>query len=171
MKRILLILLSIIAIVVFYLAHTGYAYSPLNKSDFQKIFKGYTECPKKICSKDFLGISSHGELFEIYIYSAKNVLIDKDFPKITDWETKKITNDVLVGKWHNCPLDTLSMNLYKFTLTAHDFDDVKCCNSFNKNIVNAKNYYSYIYFNELEQYFLLYCTDKQELYYIRRKGF
>ena len=36
---------------------------------------------------------------------------------------------------------------------------------------NPRNYYSYIYINELENYFLLYCVDKGHFYYIRHKGF
>jgi len=71
----------------------------------------------------------------------------------------------------NCPLDSSTVKLYKSTLTVNNLDKIECCNSFNTNLSNSKNYYSYIYFNELEQYFLLYCTDKQELFYIRRRGF
>jgi len=171
MKKGFLILLVVIVVVISYLIYTEFSFSPLKENDFKKIFKGYVGNANKSCSKDFLGVSSKGELFEIYLYNTNNAIIDKYFPKINEWENKEITNESVIGKWMNCPLDSQTIELYKFTLTSNNLDDVKCSNSFSKEISNSKNYYSYIYFNELEQYFLLYCTDKQELYYIRRKGF
>lgn len=171
MKKVLLSVLFIVVIVASYLIYTEFSFSPLKKYDFQKLFKGYSGNFDKSCSKDFLGFNSKGELFEIYRYDIKGILIDKNFPKITEWENKEITNETVVGKWKNCPLDYQTMELYKFTLTSNNLDDVKCCNSFNKEILDPKNYYSFIHFNDLEQYFLLYCSNRQELYYMRRKGF
>ncbi len=171
MKKVLLGLSFVIGVVFFYLIYTEFSFSPLKENDFKKLFKGYVGNARKSCSKDFLGVSSKGELFEIYLFSTNNVIIDKDFPKINEWENKVIANETVISKWINCPLDSQSRQLYNFTLTSNNFDDLKCSNSFNKEMSNPKNYYSYIHFNELEQYFLLYCTVKQELYYIRRKGF
>lgn len=172
MKKILIGVLFIVAIVTSYLIYNEYSFSPLKEKDFQKLFKGYKGNSKKACSKDFLGMSSHGELFEIYLYKLDNAVINKDFSKITIWERNKITDKTTVGNWSNCPLDYQTMELYKFTLTSNNLDDVKCFSSFNKEILNPKNYYSYVYFHQLgEEYFLLYCTDSRELYYIRRKGF
>jgi hypothetical protein len=171
MKKILLGVLFIVVIITSYLVYKELSFSPLDKHDFQKLFKEYNGSFDKSCSKDFLGVSSNGELFEIYRYKINGGIINENFPKITEWEGKEITNEITVGKWKNCPLDNQTIELYKFTLTSNNLDDVKCFNSFNKEILNQKNYYSFIHFNELEQYFLLYCTDSQELYYIRRKGF
>ncbi|WP_131539024.1 hypothetical protein [Pedobacter nototheniae] len=171
MKKVLLGVLFIVVIIASYLVYDELSFSPLKEKDFKTLFKGYIGQPKKICSKDFLGMSSHGELFEIYLYRMNNALINNDFPKLTEWEHNKITNETIVGKWKNCPLDYQTIELYKFTLISNNLDDVKCCNSFNKEILNPKNYYSFVHFNGLEQYFLIYCTDSQELYYIRRKGF
>lgn len=171
MKKTFLGLLLLTVIIVFYLIYTEFSFSPLKENDFQKLFKGYIGKAHKYCSKDFLGIGSHSELFEIYLYNITNAKIDKGFPKINEWENKEISSEAIVGKWKNCPLDTMAMRLFKFTLTSNNLDDVKCSSSFTKDILDPNNYYSYVYFNELEQYFILYCTDKQELYYIRRKGF
>ncbi|SFE46018.1 hypothetical protein SAMN05518672_106201 [Chitinophaga sp. CF118] len=154
-----------------YLIYREYSFSPLKKGDFQKIFVEQNISFNNSCSKDFLGISSGSELFEIYLYNVKGGIISKEFPKITEWEHKEITDKVVVGKWKNCPIDSQTMVLYKFALKANDFDKVKCFNSFNKEVLNPTNYYCFVHFNDLEQYFLLYCTDCQELYYIRRKGF
>lgn len=171
MKKMFLVLLFIIVAVISNLIYTDFSFSPLKEKEFKKLFKGYIGDPNKFCSKDFLGVSSKGELFDIYLYNTNNAIIDKDFPKIDEWGNKKITKESFICKWKNCPLDSQTMELYKFTLASNNLDEVKCSNTFNKEILNSKNYFSYIHFNELEQYFLLYCTDKQELYYIRRKGF
>ena len=65
MRKILLGLLFIIVIVVSYLIYTEFSFSPLNKKDFQKLFKGENISFEKSCSKDFVGSSIHGEIFEI----------------------------------------------------------------------------------------------------------
>ncbi|MEO8666756.1 MAG: hypothetical protein ABI462_14790 [Ignavibacteria bacterium] len=171
MKKILLGLIFVAILGISYLVYTEFSFSPLKQNDFEKLFKGYVGSYNKSCRKDFLNATSHGELFEIYLYNVNGAVIDKNFPDINEWENKEITTDSVVGKWKTCPLDPETTELYKFTLTTNNLDEVKCSNSFNKELLNQKNYYSYVYFNELEQYFLLYCTDRQELYYIRRKGF
>ena len=80
----------------------------------QKLFKEYNGNLKKSCSKDFIGISIHGEVFDMYKYKIKgSVIIDKDFPKMTKWENKEIRDETLfVGKWRNCPLDPATKELY-----------------------------------------------------------
>src|SRR6218665_630528 len=171
MKKVLVSTLFIIVIVISYLIYDEFSFSPLRGDDFQKLFKGYNESFDKSCSKDFLGLSFHGELFDIYQYRTKGALIDKSFPMMTEWEHKEITNETLVGKRKNCPLDSQTTVLYKLALTSNNLAELKCCNSSNKVILNPNNYYCYVYFNEWEQYFLLYCTGSQELYYIRKRGF
>jgi hypothetical protein len=153
------------------LIYDEFSFSPLKKNDLQKLFKGYDGSFHKVCSKDFLGISSKGELFDIFFYKLESAEIRTDFPQLSKWGNKEITNETLVGKWKNCPLDSLAMKLYEFTLTSNNLNEVKCSESLIAEIANPKNYYSYIHFNELEQYLLIYNTNKHELYYIRRKGF
>lgn len=171
MKKILLSTLLIVLITVSYLFYDEFSFSPLNNSDFKKLFKEYDGSFEKHCSKNFLGINFRGELFDIFKYNTTNPIISKNFPEITEWENKMFTNETVVGKWMNCPIDHHTAELYKFVLTSNNFHEASCCSSFNKEILNSNNYYSYIYFNELEQYFLLFCTNSQELYYIRKKGF
>lgn len=168
MKKFLLAVLIIVVIVVCYLLYKEYSFSPLNKKDFQKLFKGDNISFDKSCSQDFIGASVHGELFEFYKYKIKGVTIDKDYPRITAWENKKITNPTAIGRWKNCPIDSQTTALYQSSiLSSMNLENVKCGSSFKKDIINPNNYYSYVYFSESEEYFLLYCTDRQELYYIR----
>lgn len=172
MKKILFIALLLISIVVVYLYLQEASFSPLKKKDFQTLFPDYKGGGKKVCSVDFVGLSSHGELFEFYLYKTSNVSIDTAYPKFTDeWERKELTNNVVLSKWKTCPIDTGMMELYEFTLRVNDFEEKECSSSFNEALSNPKNYYSCVYFNELEEYLLLFSPDKQELYYIRRKGF
>lgn len=172
MKKVLLGLVFVMLIVASYLIYTEYSFNPLKEDDFKKLFKGYIGKPNMICSKDFIGMSSHGEVFDIYVYSTKNALINKDFPEIKEWENKKVTNTTVIGKWRNCPIDSQTKAFYEPIFGVENFKNVKeCRSSFNEEMINPKNHYSYVYFSEGEEYFLLYCIDKQELYYIRFKGF
>jgi len=168
MKKVLLGLLGIIVIVVSYIAYKELSFSPLKKNNFKKLFKGDNISFDKSYSKDFLGPNVHGDVFEIYEYKMKGVAIDKDYPRITEWENKKITDATVIGKWKNCPIDSQTAALYESSmLKAKNLDDFKYSNSFKKDIINPNNFYSYVYFSESEEYFLLYCTDRQELWYVR----
>ncbi len=168
MKKLFFSILLLVSFGVFYLIYQEYSFTPLKENDFQKLF-GKNVKFNKLYSKDFIGLSLHGELFEIYKYNIKDAIIDKNYPKITEWEHQKITNEVIISKWRNCPLDSQSLNLYKTTLEINN--DIKSVDSFYNELFNPQNYYSYICFEESNQYFLLYCTQNHKLYYIRRKGF
>ncbi len=171
MKKVFLSLLLILFIGVGYLIFNATSFSPLKNYDFQRIFKGQKISFEKVCSKDFLKASFHGELFEIYKFRIKGATIDRNYPNINNWEREEITTESIISKWKNCPLDSQALELYDFTLTANDFDKIKCFESFNKDLLNPTNFYSYIHNNELGQYFFLYSINRQELYYLRRRGF
>lgn len=168
MKKIFWGLLLTIVIIVSYIVFKNGSFSPLKTEDFQRLFIGRNVSFRKLCSKDFVGISAHGELFEIYRYQIKGASINKYFPNITEWENTLVTNATVVGKWRNCPIDSQATALYESSmLKANNLDNVQCFSSFKRNIMNPNNFYSYVYFSESEEYFMLYCSDKQELYYIR----
>jgi hypothetical protein len=173
MKLFLKILLGILFLIVAGVAFIIYeevSFNPLEQKDFQKLFKNFNGSFRKSCSKDFIGFSIHGEIFDMYRYKISGAVIDGDFPKITKWENKEISEETqLVGKWRNCPLDAKTEELY-YILTVSDFNNVKCGISFKKELLNPKNYYSYIHFPTTRQYFLLYCTESREFYYIRKYG-
>ena len=171
MKKVLVVILLVVVIIASYLGDSEFSFSPLKENDFQKLFKGYSGSFDKSWSKDLLGLSTHREYFEIYKYNVENVIIDKNYPKLIEWENNKFNNETLVGKWKNCPLDSQVIELYKFALISNKLANVECCSSFSKEVSNPENYYSFVRFNDLEQYFLLYCANSQTLYYIRRKGF
>lgn len=173
MKKIIIALLLIVTIIVgwIWICFNEYSFSPLKQKDFKKLFNVHHKDPQKLCSKDFLGFSSKGESFEVYLYQANEIEFKQNFSDITEWEGRLITDSTIVSAWKQCPLDSQAISLYNFTLTVNDFDKLKCFNSFNKEKADPKNYYSFVHFNELEQYFMLYSVDRHELYYIRRRGF
>jgi hypothetical protein len=171
-KKFLFIALLLVGIAVVYLYLKEVSFSPLKEKEFQMLFPNYTGSSKKVCSVDFIGLSSHDELFEFYSYKTGKVSIDTTYPKfVNEWEREELTTATLISKWKSCPIDTVAMKLYEFTLTANNLDEKECLSSFNKELSNPNNYYAYVYFNELEDYFLLYCSESEYLYYIRRKGF
>ena len=170
MKKILLGVLFILVFVITYFIYTEFSFTPLRKKDFQNLFKSDNISLNKSCYKDFIGASIHGELFEFYTYKTNGITIDKSYPIIAEWENKKITNTTVIGKWRNCPIDSQTTVLYEPILSVNNYDDSKCSSSFKNDIINPNNYYSYIYFSESEEYFLLYSVDRQELNYVRLNG-
>jgi hypothetical protein len=170
MRKFLFGLIAVVLVIVFYLVYTELSYSPLDNTSLKKLFKQSVDL-EKLCSIDFLGFNTKGEFFELYKYVTNEVEIDSLFTNVQVWESKELPKNTIIGKWKACPLDSLSSQLYEFTLTANDFDKRECSNTLNEALKNAGNYYSYIYVNELEQYFLLYIPKEKILYYLRRKGF
>ena len=172
MKKFFLGLIAVFFVIVFYLVYTELFYSPLDGAASKKLFKQSTNL-EKLCSIDFLGFNSKGEFFELYKYGTGDVQVDNSFQNIQVWENKELPKNIIIEKWKSCPLDSLSSQLYEFMLTANDFDKDKweCSNTLNEALKNSENYYSYIYVNELEQYFLLYNPKEKTLYYLRKKGF
>lgn len=171
MKKILFVLSLIVLIFVVCLICNESSFDPIKEENFKKLFNGDVGNIKKSCSTNFLGTSARGEFYEAYLYQLDDVTIDEGLPNLMDWENKEVANGTIVGKWKNCPLDSQTTSLYQFTLTANDFDKTECIGDLNRELTNQKNYYCHIYFNDLEQYFLLYSPDKKKLYYVRRKGF
>ncbi|MBA3829394.1 MAG: hypothetical protein H0X33_10700 [Taibaiella sp.] len=172
MKKFLVIAALLVSMVVIYLYMQELSFSPLKEKEFKMLFPNYNGVGEKKCGIDFLGINFKGEVFEFYLYKMNNTKVDTSHPKFkNEWENKELNTEAIVLKWKSCPIDTATMALYKFTLTANNLEEKECSRLFNDELSNPKNYYSYVYFNELENYFLLYCPDKGNLYYIRRKGF
>lgn len=172
MKKIIIILCLILCFGAIILYVNDSSFSPLKEKEIQKLFLNYSGTSKKICDVNFLGTNFKSEWYEVYLYKVDAIPVDLNYPKYNGiWEQKTITEEVITSKWINCPLDSVTRKLYEFTLTAENFDKKECIKSFNSELNNSDNYYSYIYFNELEQYFLLYCPSIGNLYYIRRKGF
>lgn len=169
MKKFSFVLIVVI-VIVFYLMYNELTYSPLDKITSKNLFNQSFDL-KKLCSIDFLGFNLKGEFFELYKYGVIQVDIDSSFLNIQVWENKKLLKNTIIGKWKSCPLDSLTSQLYEFTLTVNDFNKWECSNSLNEALKDSRNYYSYIYINELEQYFFLYTPHEETFYYLRRKGF
>ena len=130
-------------------------FNPLQSQELRKIFLSYEKI-KKRCSIDNIKLSSHGELFEIYLFNTQKAILDINYPNYAN-------------EWEKCPLDTTAYKLFKFAFTTNNYNQSECLKSFSTELSEPNNFYSYIYFNDLEYYFLLYCTHKEELYYIRVK--
>lgn len=174
MKKIILILSSILCLILCFGAIILYvddsSFSPLKEKEIQKLFPNYRGTFKKKCDVDFIGMNFKGEWFEVYLYKVDAIPVDLNYPKYNGiWERKSITEEVITSKWINCPLDSATRKLYEFNLMLEIFDKKECIKSFNLELNNSENYYSYICFDELDQYFLLYCPSIGNLYYIRKK--
>jgi hypothetical protein len=170
MKKFLLGLVAVVLLGAIYLFYSEMFYSPLDVIASEKIF-GEDMDMDKLCDIDYLGSSSKGEFFELYKYEVGNVDIDRSLPDVHTWEKKELPKDAVIGKWKSCPIDSVSYQLYEFTLTANNWKEHECSNLLNEAMEDPNNYYSYIHVNELQQYFLLYSSKEGVRYYLRRKGF
>lgn len=172
MKKILILAVILLLSGVSYIVIKEATYSPLAEKDFKNLFPDYDGNAKKKCHVDFIGLSLHGELFDVFIYKLNEMTIDFQYPNFKNiWDDITMSNDEFIfSKWEKCPLDSLTFLKYKDMLTIKDYSKEKCTYSFNSDLANSMNYYSYFYVNELEYYFYLYCPGKNYLYYIRKRG-
>jgi hypothetical protein len=171
-KYILILAVTLLLLGVSYIIIKELTYSPLKEKDFKNLFPDYDGNAKKKCHADFIGLSLQGELFDIFIYKLNEITIDFQYPNFKNgWANITMPNGEFVfSKWKKCPVDSLTFFRYKDMLTIKDFSEKKCTYFFNSDLANSMNYYSYLYINELEHYFCLYCPDKNYLYYVRKKG-
>ena len=167
-KYIIIISLMLLLTLGFYVVVKELTYSPLTEKDFNKLFLNYNSAKKK-CSVDFIGLSLHGELFDIFKYELNNVIVDSLYPIIKDsWSN--ISGEYIVTKWKKIPMDSTAYSRCEDIIDLGNYSEQKCSSSFASELSNPMNYYCYIYVNELEYYFCLYCPRKHYLYYVRKKG-
>lgn len=146
-------------------------YSPLTENDFKNLFPNYDNSAKKKCDVDFIGLSLHGELFDIFTYELTDVTIDSSYPSINDsWTNITQSNELVISAWQRIPIDSLTLVRCKDIFDLGNYRGNRCCSSFVSELSNSINFYSYLYVNELEYYFCLYCPEKHYLYYVRKKG-
>ncbi|MXV15620.1 hypothetical protein [Hufsiella ginkgonis] len=170
MKKTFILLFVLLLLVASYLFYNEISFDPLKKVDFTSLFEGYKGNAKVLCKKDFIGITTSGDFFELYVYSLDDVKINNDYPQFSNWENSTATKETTIGKWRNCPINKDVINLYRFIIGANNLNTSDCGISFKNEILNPRNFYSYISISDTEQYFLLYSSATNKLYYIRRKG-
>ncbi|QJD96310.1 hypothetical protein HH214_10755 [Mucilaginibacter robiniae] len=169
MKKALKLLFVVVILGVLYLIYDDLSFDPLNRADFAKIFVGYNGKTKLDCKKDFTGITTSGGFFELYVYSLGDVKVNNNYPQFNNWENSTVTRETTIGKWRNCPINKDVIKLYRFTIGADNLNTSDCAISFKNEILNPRNFYSYISINDTEQYFFLYSSATNKFYYIRRK--
>ncbi len=169
MKKAVKLLFIVFILGISYLIYDDLSFDPLSKADFAKIFVGYNGKTKVLCKKDFIGIATRGEFFELYEYSLDDVKIKNDYPLFINWENSNVTKETIIGKWQNCPINKDVMKLYRFTIGSENLNSSDCSILFKKEMLNPQNFYSYISISETEQYFFLYSSERNQLYYIRRR--
>ena len=99
-------------------------FNPLQSQELRKIFLSYEKI-KKRCSIDNIKLSSHGELFEIYLFNTQKAILDINYPNYAnEWEKEKITSETIISKWKKCPLDTTAYKLFKFAFTTNNYNQI-----------------------------------------------
>ncbi len=170
MRKVLKLLSIVLILGILYLIYDDLAFDALQRADFAKIFVGYNGKTKLVCKKNFIGITTSGDFFELYMYSLGDVKINNNYPQFRNLENGTVTKETTIGKWRNCPINKGVIKLYRFTIGANNLNTSDCAILFKNEILNPRNFYSYISINDTEQYFFLYSSATNKLYYIRRKG-
>lgn len=170
-KYIIIIGLILLLISGGYLIFEEITYSPLTEKDFKNLFPNYDGSAKKKCSVDFIGLNLHGDLFDISVYELNSMVVDTRYPNIKNsWNDITLPDEMRISSWQKIPIDSLTYLKCKDVLNMGNYQKHQCCDSFVLELSNPTNYYSYLYINELEYYFYLYCPNKHRLYYVRKKG-
>lgn len=171
MKKVKYIFITILVLVLTYGIIDELTFNPLNKKELSILFP---ECGNKVrCvyHKDFVGWSSR-DYFDYFVFQLDTAHIDLNYP---DWnkEWKHVSFPAMwdCSKWIHCPIEPEVYSKYLFELDEIAVSNVSDRKSLEKEIRNEKNYYCYIYVNNLEKYFFLYNPLVKKLYYIRQKGF
>lgn len=171
MKRIILIFLVFLALACTYLICNELSYSPLTSSETGKLFKEFKGNYHKVKGKDLIGLSTHGDIYDIYLYHFDDVKAEGNFPQIdSKWEKHQVISSTLVGKWTECPLDSIALKLNKSILEPIPNNGEQWLKDFNNQLDDKNNYYSYLYFDEANQYFFLFCPISNSLFYVRKNG-
>ena len=143
--------------------------NPLEMHDIKKLFAGSINRVDKIYSHDFIGLSFHGEIYDVTIYKLIGHPLISDTSKILKWENDAIDKSSIVNPWKKCPVDseTISLNNYIKTQNIHNeiFSE-----KYFQEMNNYNNYYKYIKKSNGNSYFFLYRSDGNLLYYIRLEG-
>ena len=172
MRKILFLILAIIIVLLgVFLIWNETTYDPLTSGQAKEIFKGFNGKYHKTKSEDLIGLSTHGDYYDIYLYHFDDVIISSAFPLIHQkWEKHQIDSNTIIGKWTKCPTDSLSAKLNKSLLEVLSKSKEQWLKKFTTELSNQDNYYSYLYFDEGNQYFFLFCPKNKRLYYIRKNG-
>ena len=64
-------------------------FNPLQSQELRKIFLSYEKI-KKRCSIDNIKLSSHGELFEIYLFNTQKAILDINYGKKRKLQAKPL---------------------------------------------------------------------------------
>lgn len=86
---------------------------------------------EKKCDVDFIGLSLHGELFDIFTYELSDVTIDNSYPSINDsWTNITASDELVVSVWKRIPIDSLTLIRCKDIFDLGNHRGKRCCSSF-----------------------------------------
>jgi len=169
MKRIALIVASVLVMGLLYLVFDDYSFDPLRASGLKKVFNG--DCTaKKICSKDLIGFSIRGEYFDVYRYDMHNCAVDTSEIVCDIWENHQLRSSNNTVKWKNCPPDSITTESFRSILSQTSIDAINCSELDLIDLDNSDNFYLAIDDNYTRQFFLLFSPEIGHLIYVRKNG-
>ena len=148
----------------------GGCQNKLSDERLESIFYEFQDS-KIVCTQNYLGWSSEGAFFDLSVYKVREGKITDTLPDFDKFFGKSLSLNLNHIKWRKTPIDSISYKINDFTFTQLEFERNNCGKDFESYLYKKSSYFSYLNVSELEQYFFLYSTEKQEFYYLRRKGF
>lgn len=102
MKKIWSFALILLILSIAGVAFQEITYSPINRYQLGKLMKPMSEdySMEKVYSVDFIGISIHGELYDLYVYKVESIEPNADYPLFSEkWEGEEVSNASFICKW------------------------------------------------------------------------
>ena len=156
--------------VLVYIIFTSRNYDPLSQENKEQIIGREKIKMEMIYSKDLIGLSLKGELFELYIYNTNLKNPPHTTPNIVEWQGKSLNESCKVSGWSkllNNPENNEFDTMPTYALTMVDNNITK---QFLEDIENNLCHYCYIKFHDMENYLFLYSETSNMICYIRNRS-
>ncbi|MFN6378595.1 MAG: hypothetical protein ACK4WD_04930 [Flavobacteriales bacterium] len=168
MKSKIAVFIMVAISLLVYTVYTSVNYDPLSQENKQLIVGDEKVKMELIFSKDLIGLSLKGELFDIYIYNTNLQSPPLFTPEILEWQGKKHNENCRLYGWSK--LLKKDKELDSIPLHALHMADHQLTFEFLQDIKNNSCHFFYIKFHEMENYLFLYSETSKKLCYIRNRG-
>ena len=170
MKSKIAVFIMVAISLLVYTVYTSVNYDPLSQENKQLIVGDEKVKMDLIFSKDLIGLSLKGELFDIYIYNTNLQSSPNSTPDVIEWQGKKYNESSKLYGWSKLLKKNKNKELDSMPLHALKMADHQLTLEFLQDIENNSCHFFYIKFHEMENYLFLYSETSKKLCYIRNRG-
>jgi hypothetical protein len=170
MKSKIAVLIMVAISLLVYTVYTSVNYDPLSKENKQLIVGDEKVKMELIFSKDLIGLSLKGELFDIYIYNTNLKSSPNSTPDVIEWQGKYLNKSCKISGWSKLLKKSENKEFDSLPIYALNMADNKIAKQFLQDIENNSCHFCYIKFHEMENYLFLYSETSKMICYIRNRS-